>query len=202
MPGYCRAPVPLVLPDIELAIGKALHEAHARGYRRPGLALYSEPVVPLDHFEKTMSLEYFLRRPGYSDCAVLPLFEGRPGEDMNSFARWLEDNRPDMVLGQNGGFYHHATECGYRIPEDLGFISLMNSLPDGGAELCTGPVNDVNLLVQAAIQLLDAKLRHFDHAPLQMAATMRCAWKCRGTRGVRCRCDRPTRADQSRPLNS
>jgi LacI family transcriptional regulator len=173
MPGYCRAPVPLVLADIELAMGKALHEAHARGYRRPGLALYREAEVPLDDFEKKMAFEYLLRQPKYAECAQLPIFEGAYPENLPSFNRWLGEQRPDVVIGQNGGFYHHVMECGYRIPKDISFISMMNALPEEATEPCAGLIHDVNLLVQAAIQLLDAKLRHFDHAPLQMAATLR-----------------------------
>jgi hypothetical protein len=52
-------------------------------------------------------------------------------------------------------------------------FSLMNQPPEEALELCEGLIHDLNLLVQAAIQLLDAKLRHFDRTPLEMAATLR-----------------------------
>ena len=172
-PGYSRAPVPLVLPDIELSLEKSMLEAHARGYRRPGLAIFREAEVPLDDFEKKMSLEYLLRQPRYADCMLLPIFEWSYPEDPSLFHHWLKESRPDVVFGQNGLFYHQVKNCGYQIPEEMGFVSLMREPTENSADPCSGLVHDIDSLVRAALQLLDAKLRHFDHLPLQLAATLR-----------------------------
>ena len=172
IPGYCRAPVPLVIPDMEASLTTAFREAYAKGYRRPGLALYGEIAIPLDDFEKKMTLEYHLRQPPYADCARLPIFETFEADNFQPFARWMEEHRPDVVIGQSGQFYWNLIDAGYRVPEDVGFISMGEVLGTAN-EHFTGMIQDNSLLVRAAIQLLDAKLRHFDHAPLQMAATLR-----------------------------
>jgi DNA-binding LacI/PurR family transcriptional regulator len=89
MPGYCRAPVPLVIPDMEFSLGRALHEAHARGYRRPGLALYAESLVPLDDFEKKIEPGVFSSTAEVLGLRGSPPFRGYYPENAALFGRWL-----------------------------------------------------------------------------------------------------------------
>jgi hypothetical protein len=194
MAGYFRPPVPIVMPDRQLAMERALREIFARGYRRPGLALHSERQSPLDDLEKRATMDHLLRQPAYRDCARLPLFEN-VGERKDRFLRWIAAHRPDVVIGQTGWFEWAMTESGMRVPEDCGFILLEASEEEMG-EKYTGFVFDVEMLIGAAIQLLDAKLRHFDHSRLQTAATLRVELPWREGNTLR------SRPDQSSPVSS
>jgi DNA-binding LacI/PurR family transcriptional regulator len=172
MAGYFRPPVPIVMPDRQLSMMRAVEEAFARGYRRPGLALLAERRSPLDDLEKHQTLHHLLRQPAYRSCARLPLLESSDATG-EQFMRWVKAHRPDVVIGQTGWFHWLLTSNGFRVPEDCGFISLEVYKDQQEAQGCAGFVLDVELLTGTAIQLLDAKLRHFDHSRLQMAATLR-----------------------------
>jgi hypothetical protein len=174
MPGYYRPPIPVVIPDMELCVARALREAYAKGYRRPGLALYSELVPPIDDFEKKRTLEHLLHQPAYADCGRIPFFEAVDGSVMPTFGTWLKKHRPDVVIGQTAGYYWDMLKHDYRVPKDTGFISLNIPIQQLNAENeVTGLIIDTDNLTQTTIQILDAKLRHFDHAQLKMAATIR-----------------------------
>lgn len=125
------------------------------GYRRPGLAARLETITRLEFRWEGAYLvaceRFGLKTP------PLPLFvdEWTPG----AVERWLERERPDVVIGPVlGKLEQIIRSSGRRVPGDLGLIGLL--VPQPGDRL-SGILQDGEVIGAAAIdQLISAVERN------------------------------------------
>jgi LacI family transcriptional regulator len=159
--GYYKAPLHLVMPDYSHAVKRAFHEAYRRGYRRIGMVLFDEPSA-IDDFDKVSGFLYcqsFLP----SRAGRVPVAHFGP-TDGGRLKTWLKDYRPDCVFGLNDAVAFWIRDCGYRVPEDIGFVSLMGP---GSEDACDSMKKNgmttldhcAPLLGQTALEQLDIQLR-------------------------------------------
>jgi LacI family transcriptional regulator len=151
--GFVRPPVQLVMPDHAHAVHRAWQEAANRGYRRIGLVLFDE-YSAIDYFDK-MSAYLFNQR-------LLPAEERLEVGHINphntgALRAWIEEQRPDVILGFNPLVYYWLQQLGCRVPEKLGFISLLcGKSPEQNLAMLR---EDMGLLGQVALEQLDLLLR-------------------------------------------
>ncbi len=107
------------------AMELALTEAHARGYRRPGLVLDAE-ADDKSHGQWTSSLYHFQLHHLRAEDRIPPFLNWGSAEAKQSleFSNWLKAHKPDVVLTMQGRVRDYLTAHSLRIPEDLGFIHL------------------------------------------------------------------------------
>jgi LacI family transcriptional regulator len=74
--------------------------------------------------------------------------------DRDEFVRWLETNRPDVVISNNSAPAQFMTELGYDIPDDIGFV-LLDVQPE---DACAGIDQRPPLVGSAAVDLVVAQL--------------------------------------------
>jgi hypothetical protein len=89
-----------------------------------------------------------------------PPFLGGPN-DLKAYMAWVEEYRPDVVVGFHIGHYYALLEAGYRIPEDIGFVTLHQAgiSPDAKQWVCGFDENH-SVIGECAMNLLDLLVRH------------------------------------------
>lgn len=105
----------------------ARDETIADGYRKIAFLLTSSEVPEDDETRLGAILAY-----GHLHLGREITFEWRPVESETQplsaeTARWLRRYRPDAVIAFASGCYHHLLNAGFRIPEDFGFASVIQS---------------------------------------------------------------------------
>ena len=159
--GFYKPPLHIVMPDHSHAVKRAFTVAHERGYQRIGLVLFDE-LNAIDDFDKVSAYLYCQSLlPNQSNR--IPVAHCAPS-DGAAFARWYGRHKPDCVLGLNPLVAWLLKANGVRIPQDVGFVSLMSSLelkPAGAAVNATLTTTDhcPELLGQTALEQLDVMLR-------------------------------------------
>lgn len=102
----------------------AVRECHKRGYRRPGLALRE---VHRHRFQGRWQAGYLAAGEMMRDLTLVePLWVDDWNEAVGvQVGRWLERERPDVVINLGGARLRDLIEgTGRRIPEDIGFAWL------------------------------------------------------------------------------
>lgn len=156
----CSASV--TLPPVHVAEADyvfAAQESWARfeeaGYRRVGYALMKE-MNPRDDVTRC-GIVGRLGASGGMRAAVEHFAAG----DREAFTAWAKRHRFDAVAGLNDGFYWALRDAGLRMPEDLGYQSLVRSSRDvvdiSGWNACE------DLVAKAALNQLDLLLRSGEH---------------------------------------
>jgi hypothetical protein len=98
-------------------------------------------------------LWYQSRRPKQE--RVKPLLA--PALDVPSIKRWIEAERPDVVISPRNHVIEMIREAGFRVPQQIGFLSLAASADPG--HLLTGIDERPAHVGDAAIRLLTAQLQ-------------------------------------------
>jgi len=98
----------------------ACRQLHELGYRRIGLAETAESDAYIDGQWSGAMLKYQSTIPA-SQC-VKPLWHDTYEED--AFRRWLDRQRPDVVIAYGDPFYRWLLATRRRVPEDIGFVLL------------------------------------------------------------------------------
>lgn len=99
---------------------RALEELEARGYRRPAFVEDSYMQQRQDHVSRKIfeSHQYNLPPKKRIDPT---LHDGWKLDDMK---QWMDANRPDAVISSSPHILEMIRELGYRVPEEIGFITL------------------------------------------------------------------------------
>lgn len=121
--GRWRLPFHHVSPNIFTATRMLWKEVRKRGYRRIGGAILSHNPPAIDDWS----------RLGGSMVAQAELLQGedcvpllRTGlEDYTAFVRWLDNCRPDAVIGLLPFVHEWLVRAGAKVPRDIGFASLI-----------------------------------------------------------------------------
>ncbi len=114
-----EARVHRVRHDYFQAMITAMEECYRLGYRRIGLVLKEDVNRKVEQRwlgsyllkQKELGVEYPLR----------PLVFGEWSQE--DFRRWIEENRPEVIVG-TGPLQAAMGRAGFRIPEDVGLVSL------------------------------------------------------------------------------
>jgi len=104
------------------SIPLAVRELHALGYQRIAIGIFPGADARVDH-----AWEASLALLGEEDYAPLPL--RMPFEDPSSqkFKTWIKRHRIDAFINADlPGMPKGLIDAGYRIPEDMGYVSLLS----------------------------------------------------------------------------
>lgn len=109
-----------VAPDYHYNILLALKMLRRLGYRRIGLFLHRQ--------EERRSHHTYLASFRYFQSGIPPEEHTQPfiyfPFDKSSLHRWLDEERPDVVLGHHSMLVTWMRESGRRVPEDIGVAHL------------------------------------------------------------------------------
>jgi DNA-binding LacI/PurR family transcriptional regulator len=159
--GYERPPVNLVMPNHFKAVQDAWDRAWAAGYRRIGMALYNMPLA-IDYHERYAA--YLERQRQVSDSQRIPLCVLDPDKQdpklyavmVQKMRDWMQEWKPEVVLGFNGFFYWILRDAGWQAPKQVTFYDLWITEP---------PIINPGLFLsyaelgRRAVELLDALIR-------------------------------------------
>ena len=151
--GFVRPPLPIVMPDHAHAVLRACKEATAAGYRRIGLVLFKE-YTAVDYFDKVSAYLFNQRNLPARERLGICHFDAR---DAGGLRTWVREERPDAILGFNGYIHYQLGVMGYSIPEDFGFIALMQG--ETPKSNLTRLKENLALIGQTALDQLDIFLR-------------------------------------------
>lgn len=145
---HFEPPFDWVLPDYAWCTREACHQAAARGYRRPGLAILRD-VRTADHWQIESSFHQASQE--WFGGRHTETYQGNFG-DAAGFQHWLARCRPDFVLSNN--------------PTPWWWMEERSAPPPGFAALNSGPESAVTgfsfvllFSVERALQILDSHLR-------------------------------------------
>ena len=152
-------PFNTVRPAIISGIRMAWRELLALGYRRIGAAICRhEPEVDDDFARHAAALACLAEF--HTRAEFLPPLTTSFQDDA-AFNKWVLKHKPEVVLGFSMRHYFALERAGFRIPQDIGFVS-----PHGGIGpeeiprqiscLCQRPT----LIAEAAVNLVDQMIRH------------------------------------------
>jgi LacI family transcriptional regulator len=136
------------------------------GYRRPGMFLQRHADERLQHRWEGAFLAYERnhRNTGRIPPLVMDEF------DRADFVRWFKRHKPDVVLGHWTQAIDWMKECGAKVPETAGFVSL-NVTTETRA--CAGLDFRPRLLGARCAELLIAQLQRNERGiPSQASLTM------------------------------
>jgi LacI family transcriptional regulator len=88
----------------------------------------------------------------------VPILHLQP-DDKAGFLSWMVRHRPGMVMGSDNAFYWWLREAGYRVPKDVGFVSLAASPEAGSGSSISGVDCNIDRIGQAAVEQLDILIR-------------------------------------------
>ncbi|MEM6822091.1 MAG: LacI family DNA-binding transcriptional regulator [Verrucomicrobiota bacterium] len=103
------------------AIQLALKKLENLGYRRIGLAIPPDMDRRMDHAWRA---GFFNHHAEALRLGGELLFSDR--RDRKSFIRWMKRVRPDAVIGIDSVLKEWLEESGYHVPEDVGFVTLID----------------------------------------------------------------------------
>ncbi len=120
--GWARAPFHVVAPDIFEGTRCVWRQVVARGYNRVGAAMFRHSPVAVDDYSRlgACMVEQAELVPA---ARHIPVLQSDP-LDQEAFLRWVEEHRPDVVIGFINRVHDWLVEAGYRVPEDIAFACL------------------------------------------------------------------------------
>lgn len=189
--GYERPPVHLIMPHHFRSLQEGWDRAWAAGYRRIGLATIHQPDA-IDYHDRMAA--YLERQRMAPPRHRITAFEAKTREafadetlsareardhasfDANVAAMdaWLRRERPDVVIGFSNFFLSVLRAAGWRVPEDVPFISLWNFVPERSISGMCLTHDEVG---RRAVDWLDSLLRAGERGlpdhPVTMSVEMR-----------------------------
>lgn len=121
--GWARFVYNVVTDDVFAATRLTWTEVVSRGYERIGAAMFRHYPVAEDDFARhgaSLALQDALvkkskRLPVLVDCTP---------NDRDTFLRWFEKHRPEVIISFISRPCEWLTGAGYRVPEDVAFACL------------------------------------------------------------------------------
>ena len=145
-------PFPLVRVNHFASIQRLFLEARKRGYRRIGIATVQHGKMdhPDDHERHGAALDCMHSIPA---CDRVPVYFGSASD--KALRDWFFDVRPDAVVTFFPHLHGVLCEAGVRIPEEVGFASLLLESGKPRHTGLTGFLHDRPLEFKMAINELD-----------------------------------------------
>jgi len=101
----------------------AWHEVAQRGYKRIGAALMQETLPSIvDALRLGASLVAQRELRFLKKSVPIPIHFSN---DRKVYLQWVEDYRPDAIIGRNHLLYQWLVESGYKVPGDIAFANLI-----------------------------------------------------------------------------
>lgn len=121
--------VPMVAFDFDSIVHDAYERAYVAGYRRIALALFTGPIFA--QARPLLGAFHLAQELHRAHCDVIPPFECsgvlREGVNTHRFRCWLNEHRPDALIGHAISFLQCARELHICVPEDMAFITLLGA---------------------------------------------------------------------------
>ena len=138
---------------------RLLEWLHARGYRRVGLAMSEEIHERVGmRFRAALAAftDHVLGQPPLASLAVdwRPGDWGRQGRHFACIQAWMQEQRPDVVLGVGPWIATALRANDWRIPQDVGWVDL-DRMPE---DTTTGVLQPHEATGAAAVDLLHGLL--------------------------------------------
>ena len=152
-------PFNTVRPAIVSGIRRIWSELLALGYRRIGAAICRHEPELDDDFARHAAVLACLAE-FHTRAEFLPPLR-TPFQDDAAFKKWVLKHKPEVVLGFSMRHYFALEQAGFRIPQDIGFVSPHGEYGRGENArqiscLCQRP----ELIAEAAVNLMDQMIRH------------------------------------------
>ena len=173
--GAFRPPIHLVMPNHFHAVQQAWDYAREQGCRRIGMALFDIPTALDMHDRHAAFQDRQTTVPRTSRIPVLSL----PSDHIrskapllsadSSLAAWIEQHRPDAILGFNDGFQWTLEVVGYAGAGSPLFISLWKQRADAPWPGLLLPVDEIGA---RAVDWIDSLLRSGERGLPTYPATM------------------------------
>lgn len=155
--GRWRLPFHHVSPNVLSATRMMWRETQRRGYRRIGGAILAHDPPAIDDWSR-LGGAFVAQTELLERKATLPLL--RTGlEDFPSFKRWLFKSKPDAVIGILPLVHEWLLRAGARVPEDVGFASLIVDLKEPSHHLYTGYTAHDDAVAAAGVDALIAEIQ-------------------------------------------
>lgn len=165
-----------VAPDIAANVRLAFRTALAAGYRRIGLVL---PRAWDDAADGAWSAGFRAEQARATPLPALPIWlqqtdaaGARPASRTarptapTAFVRWIEAQRPDLILGSFPLVAPLLESCGLLVPRDLAFADLLNETGDSGMAGLRHNVSAVGALaVELLVRLMQSNVRGLPAVP-------------------------------------
>ena len=156
---------------------RAWSETWKRGYRRIGFVLFRHsPLLTDDETRRGAAEVCRLRIPRHLRIPVFE-YEAPQAGPRSVVEDWVRRYRPDAVIGFNATILFDLQQAGFRVPEDLGFVSLHTDKghsPEekGWADSVSGMAKMRMEEIYAALELLDQQIRHHHYGLNPRARTL------------------------------
>lgn len=150
--GWLRTPFHVVTSDMFESTRRAWRELAARGYRRIGAALLRHSPVAIDDHTR-LGASYAEQCELDASHDRIPFLLCGP-EDRTECVEWFERHRPDAIIGLVPSVAQWIREAGYRMPDDVGFVSLHAFPRQPEAGLCV----ETETVARTAMDLLIAQM--------------------------------------------
>ncbi len=120
--GWGSVPFHIVAPDIFEITRRVWMEAIERGYERIGGAILSHSPRATNDTPR-LGASVSAQMEWIPPERRLPLLTSNI-KDQKAFLDWMRIHRPDVVIGLLGREYQWLVEAGWRVPEEVAFVSL------------------------------------------------------------------------------
>jgi len=157
----------MVTNDQRTIVGLAIQRALAAGYRRIGLVM---PSWWDEFVDLAWSAGYLAHQQRLAAAERIPiLFFSTPQRPnnlkitdpeylvpRNELARWIQANRPEVVISYGPFVRTRLAELGYAVPADLAFIDIFLEKPDGRT---AGVFQNCQRVGELAVEILASQLQ-------------------------------------------
>jgi len=146
-----------VRPNIFQAIKMVFEKAYERGYRRIGFC-FGQHKVTLEDDEARFGVALRMQNR-LPPKARIPIYEGGVDDD-EAKMRWVQKHKPEIVIGFSSHEWYLLKDAGYKIPQDISFVSLQLDPYHIKRNEIAGLDQQSNKIAQECIVLMDQMIRH------------------------------------------
>ncbi|MDX2109982.1 MAG: LacI family DNA-binding transcriptional regulator [Verrucomicrobiota bacterium] len=161
-PGFLPQPFHRVYSSAFEQLAHIITEVWKRGYRNLGIALLEHPCAIEDDMKRlgaAYAHKHLIEGKG-GKVSIVTYKEHHYPEDLLSrnslLLKWLEKERPEVVIGFNIGVYHAMLDLHFQSPKDIAFATLHC---DQEWPMASGLMLTSELKADYALYLMDLLLR-------------------------------------------
>lgn len=142
-----------VVDDCHGMVQVALRRARAAGYRRIGFVFDPARDTAADH---AFTAGYLVDQAAVPGEGRLQPLAYRSGESRRVLSRWLDEQRPDAIIGLSPSVPRDLAALDLVVPHDLAYIDLGLAKADGAI---AGTVANSESVGEVAVAILAAQLQ-------------------------------------------
>lgn len=134
----------------------ALEKLWQYGYRKPGLVVPEFNNAVSDHAWSAAFLDWQRQRYTTAEEGCSP-FIPKKSQASSHFKKWVQNEKPDVILVYKFPVRHYLDEMGLCVPEDIGLAYLYRNADEMG--MTAGIDGRMNLVGAASVDLVVKKLQ-------------------------------------------